>query len=274
MFDVRGPCLLSLNELRGMDKNLPAREAAFDFEPVHGRSDYQFPQLEMLRPDLEGIPEIRLPLGYGLRHFQPGDEQAWGEIMSEAFTPYWSAHRFRALFLPHFGFRPERVLFLCFRGLPVGSASAFQWPGVSRECGYIHMLGIKKDHCGQGLGYWLTVACLQRFKQEGFKNAMLQTEDYRIPAIKHYLMLGFGPVLVAEDQRTKWVSIISRVGGEELVRKTRVRELSVMSSVAFWWRTMLIVNYMSWLNLKSRICQVKEHESSRGEERSEERSGY
>lgn len=219
-------------------------------EEVHGRNDFQFPQLEMVRPDLLQLPEIQLPPGYSLRHYQPGDEEAWAGIMSEAFTPYWGVERFRRLLLPHFGFRPERVIFVCSDGKPIGAASAFRWPGVSRGRGYIHMVGVKKDHCGHGLGYWITVACLKRFKKEGLKSAMLQTEDYRIPAIKHYLELGFKPVLVNEDHREKWVGVLSQIGREELIEELGIAELPVRSKLAFWWRTTLVVNYMNWLNFK------------------------
>jgi ribosomal protein S18 acetylase RimI-like enzyme len=224
-------------------------------EEVHGRSDFQFPQLEMVRPDLEGLPEIEPPPGYSLRHYREGDAEAWGAIMSEAFTPYWNTERFRRSFFPHFGFRPERVIFVCFHERPVGSASAFQWPGIPRDRGYVHMVGVKREHCGRGLGYWLTLACLRRLTEEGFKSAMLQTEDYRIPAIKHYLRLGFRPALVLEAQREKWEGLLERLGGRALVEEEGIAGLPAMGRFAFWWRTTMVVNYMNWLNLKSEVLR-------------------
>jgi mycothiol synthase len=224
--------------------------AAGGREEVHGRGDVQIPQLELLRPNLEGLPEVRLPEDYTLRHYRPGDEEVWGEIMSEAFTPYWNAKRFRMLLLPHFGFGPERVLFVCREGRPIGSASAFQWPGIPRDRGYIHMVGVKKEHCGRRLGYWLTVACLEKFREQGFGAAMLQTEDFRIPAIKHYLRLGFRPVLVIPEQREKWTGLLKRIGGEDLVREMGIGDLPVMNGFYYQWRSMLLATYQRWLNLK------------------------
>ncbi len=223
------------------------------WEEVHGRSEYQFPQLELVRDDLEGLPKLCLPSGFELRDFRDGDEEAWGEIMTEAFSPYWSAVRFRRLMRPHFGFRPDRVIFLLRDGAPVGSASAFRWPGVERCRGYVHMLGIKKDHCGAGLGYWLAAACLQRFREQGFRSAMLQTEDFRLPAIKHYLRLGFRPRLVMEAQRQKWRDILLALGGEDLVNEMDIGRLEVMNRTAFWWRFFLIHNYMQWLNFTGEL---------------------
>jgi len=234
-----------------------ARKMEFDrfgkgqFEEVHGRNEIQFPQLELRRPHLNDIPEIRLPHGYSMRHYRQGDERAWGEIMTEAFNPYWDEHRFNILMKPHYGFRPERVIFVLCDGVPVGSASAFRWPGAGRGRGYIHMVGVKKEHCGAGLGYWLTAACISRFREEGLHSAMLQTEDFRIPAIKHYIRLGFKPFLVIEEHRAKWLHILERIGRPDLADKMDIRGMPVMGKARFWYRTMLVSNYMSWLNFKA-----------------------
>lgn len=242
-------------DLPGFDKKAPDLCAPpFSpswFEEVHGRADYQFPQLELVRPHLEDLPQLVLPPGYTLRHYRPGDEEHWGRIMTEAFIPFWDAERFRRFFLPHFGFRPERVIMVCREEEPVGSASAFQWPGLPRRQGFIHMVGVKREHCGKRLGYWLTVACLRQFKKEGFTSAMLQTEDFRLPAIKHYLRLGFRPVLVREDQREKWKQVLERLGPPENLLDLQLDSLPVMNRFAFWWRTVRIILYMRWLNLKA-----------------------
>ena len=244
-----------------MEKGIKAAELEFLEttwrEEVHGRGDIQFPQLEMVRADLEDLPELNLPAGYTLRAYQPGDEEVWGKLMTEAFTPLWNADRFRRFFIPHFGFKPERVIFICWEGEPIGSACAFQWPGIPRHQGYIHMVGVTRPHCGHRLGYWLATAGLHQFKQERFCSAMLQTEDFRIPAIKHYLRLGFRPELVQEDQREKWTRVLVRIGGEHLVEQMGIRDLAVMSRFNFWWRTTLLVKYMSWLNLKADMLGPK-----------------
>jgi mycothiol synthase len=224
-----------------------------DREKVHGRAEYEFPQLELVRPGLEDLPALTLPEGYTLRHYEPGDEAAWGAIMMRAFSAYWDGERFRRLFLPHFGFTPERVLFVCWNGSPVGSASAFAWPGLSARRGYIHMVGVLEEHCGHGLGYWLAVASLLRLREQGFSSAMLQTESFRLPAIKHYLRLGFAPALVAEDQRQAWMRVLGRIGREDLIESLDLQRIPVMSPWSFWWRTTLVTNYASWLNLKADV---------------------
>lgn len=219
-------------------------------ERVHGRAEFEIPQLELYRKDLEGLPEISLPEGYSLRHYQPGDEEFWGRIMSKAFSSFWTSARFKVYMKPHFGFQPERIIFLCYNHVPVGSASAYQWPGIPRDRGYIHMLGVLENHCGQGFGHALALACLHRFREEGFRDAMLQTESFRLPAIKHYLRLGFKPVLVTEEQRGTWEEVLVGIGKEELIEELNIGGLPVMNSFSYWWRSFLISNYMNWLGLR------------------------
>ena len=217
-------------------------------EIVHGREEIEFPQLELCRPHLDDLPAITLPPGYRLRTYRPGDEVAWGQIMSRAFSPYWNLQRFRTLIQPHFGFRPERVFFVCQDERPVGSACAFNWPGLEAAVGFIHMLAVLESHCGLGLGQALTLACLRRFREEGaFRSALLQTESFRLPAIKHYLRLGFQPVLVRDWQRERWRQVLRRLGLEDQIEKLGINTLPVMSDFTFYFRTTRLFAYLFWL---------------------------
>ena len=42
-------------------------------------------QLRMVRPNLENLPKLELPDGYGLRTYQQGDEVHWANIISDSF---------------------------------------------------------------------------------------------------------------------------------------------------------------------------------------------
>ncbi len=221
------------------------------FEPVHGRNEIEFPQLEMVRDHLEEIPAIDLPEGYSIRTFQEADEQAWAGIMTEAFNIYWNLERFRRLVRPHFAFRPERLFFLCNGGIPVGSAMAFQWPGISRRTGFIYMLAIKRAHCGKALGRSLTLACLHRFREEPiFQDAMLHTESFRLPAIKHYLRLGFKPRLIVEKHRETWKTILHRIEMPELIQEFGIENAPVLPSWHLGIRLARIASYSYWLSIR------------------------
>ena len=49
---------------------------------------------------------------------------------------------------------------------------------------------------GKNLGYSLSLAALNYFRKKGIKEVFLYTDDFRLPAIKTYLKLGFKPVIL------------------------------------------------------------------------------
>ena len=42
-------------------------------------------QLRMVRPNLEALPALELPAGYGMRTYRKGDEAHWARIISDSF---------------------------------------------------------------------------------------------------------------------------------------------------------------------------------------------
>lgn len=220
-------------------------------ETVHGRTEVELPQLEMVRDNLCGVPDINLPEGYAIRGFLKGDESAWAEIMTEAFNPCWNVNRFNMFIRPHYAFRPERLLFLCRDSEPIGSAMAFQWPGLSRHTGFIYMLAIRKAYCGKGMGKALTAACIRRFGEEGtFRQVALHTESFRLPAIKHYLDMGFKPRLLVERHRSDWRKVFFRLGRPDLVEKMGIEKAAVLPQWRLLVRTAMVMSYTYWLSIR------------------------
>ncbi|MCC7017859.1 MAG: GNAT family N-acetyltransferase, partial [Rhodospirillales bacterium] len=133
------------------------------------------------------LPALSLPEGYRLRGYRPGDAPAWELIIRETFA---TEPRFDPMMRRDPGFRPERVLFLFHGDEPAATASAYCRPQHGLGVGYLHMVGVRPRHNGKGLGYQISLACLLQMLHEGRRAALLQTDDYRIPAIKTYLKLG------------------------------------------------------------------------------------
>jgi mycothiol synthase len=52
----------------------------------------------------------------------------------------------------------------------------------------------------------------QRFFQAGYRRIYLKTEDFRLPALKTYLRLGYEPLLYAPDMPERWRAICNRLG--------------------------------------------------------------
>ena len=169
-------------------------------------------QLRMVRPNLEDLPELELPAGYGMRTYREGDEVHWARIISDSFggrerTTQDAEYEItnRDVFIPN-GF-----YFATHRGVPVGTACAWRQSVDEKDVGYVHMVGVVAEHTGHKLGKWVSLAVLSYFRDNGFKCSMLDTDDFRIRAIKTYLNLGFIPVYVEEGQPERWSDIFEKL---------------------------------------------------------------
>ncbi len=77
-----------------------------------------------------------------------------------------------------------------------------------KKHGLIHMVGTKPEFRGLGLGNLMCDVALWVLKKEGMKTASLKTDDWRIPAIKTYLKIGFVPDVESEaDYKERWDKI-------------------------------------------------------------------
>lgn len=60
------------------------------------------------------------------------------------------------------------------------------------------------DHRGKRLGYSVCAAVMQHLAKHGFRTFQLSTDDFRVPAIKTYLNLGWQPWLYEPDMEERW----------------------------------------------------------------------
>ncbi len=73
--------------------------------------------------------------------------------------------------------------------------------------GYVHMVACREDARGKGFGTILNRIAERTLKEEGMETAYLTTDDWRIPAIKSYLRIGFYPDLSTQDFKERWERI-------------------------------------------------------------------
>lgn len=172
------------------------------------------PQLCMKRLNLDDLPEIELPGGYTIRSSREGDGQHWARIVREAFADdSYDESRFDRDMKAHAAYRPERIFFVCASdGLPCATASAYRQESFGRDAGYLHYVGVCPAHTGKRLGTAVSLAALNKFRSEGLQSAVLETDDFRLPAIKTYLNLGFSPLIVHENQPERWNAVFAKLG--------------------------------------------------------------
>ena len=147
----------------------------------------KLPQLIMYA-DLANLPELNLPQDISIRSYKEGEESLWLNIIDTAFE---SSYNFDEYMKKDSAYKPERILFACIDGKPVATASAWYVERYGEDTGYLHMVGALPEYKGRKLGYLISLAAMIKMKQDGFKRVVLQTDDFRLPAIKIYLDLGF-----------------------------------------------------------------------------------
>lgn len=158
---------------------------------------------------IEENEEIKLPEGYTIRTFREGedkaDEHAWDHIIGVTFqNPECT---FEKLMRPDPAYRPDRIWFVCCDDEPVATAAGWFQEKYGEEYGYLHMVGALPEHAGKGLGIAVTKAAMYSMKKEGRSFALLSTDDFRLPAIKSYLRLGWEPKIVDDNQYDRWKKV-------------------------------------------------------------------
>ena len=169
-------------------------------------------QLRMVRPNLDNLPKLELPAGYGLRIYQEGDEGHWANIISDSFGGRErTAQDTRNEITERDVFVPAGLYFVTYQDTPVGTACAWRQSVDETDVGYVHMVGVLGEHTGYKLGKWVSLAVLYYFRDHGFSCSILDTDDFRIPAIKTYLNLKFVPVYVDDTQPERWEEIFKKL---------------------------------------------------------------
>ncbi|MDQ4100031.1 MAG: GNAT family N-acetyltransferase [Chloroflexota bacterium] len=132
-------------------------------------------------------------------------------VLAAAFASEWTVQRVREELTQ----APDvlAVYVATWRHQPVATASSRWLPHLYPGSGYVHWVGTHPDHERRGLGLALMSRLLQDFRERDYRDAVLETDDFRLPAIKTYLRCGFLPVydVSGEDHRNRWAAIFPRI---------------------------------------------------------------
>lgn len=165
-------------------------------------------QLFMRRPNLDGLPDIPLPSGYTLREYQQSGLESLAALMRTAFEDAkWTPDKVR-----HDLIEDETVVktfVVEYHGQVVATASARLLPEAHPGSGYVHWVAAHPEHAGMKLGSVVTVATLQEFARLGCTDAVLETDDHRLAAIKTYQNLGFVPENRHATHPERWAQIVA-----------------------------------------------------------------
>ena len=152
------------------------------------------------------LPAVTAP--FVLREATINDMPALAEALQDAFGQSWTSERVEQALLG--AADVVRTWLVTWDADVVGTASERlheQYGGV----GYVHWVGVRTSARGHHLGLTLTQACLVGFSQRDLHEAVLETDDFRVSAIRTYLRAGFIPNYRTTVEQVAWSQVFQQL---------------------------------------------------------------
>lgn len=164
-------------------------------------------QLFMTHPGpLAAVVAVSLPEGASLRAATTADGPAIAAVLAESFEEDWDVQRVAAEF---FDAADVPVTWVVEDGQGIiGAASERIMPDTYPDAGYIHYVGVLDRARGKRVGAALTAQCVHGFAERGLSTTVLETDDFRIPAVITYLRLGFIPTYRSDAEQGAWSALL------------------------------------------------------------------
>ncbi|WP_395146492.1 GNAT family N-acetyltransferase [Armatimonas sp.] len=165
--------------------------------------------LRMRRAQLTDLPSLNLPEGFVLRSITAAELTELACLLSAAFPELiWTPKKTHDALFADLTVKETLVLIEEATGVFAATASARlqseRFPGA----GYLHWVGAHQSFRGKGLGRLITLAALHKFREMGCTSAVLETQDFRVPALHTYLRLGFEPEHYDDTHTPRWEAIV------------------------------------------------------------------
>ena len=175
----------------------------------------ELPSLRMGFRRFADLAPPRLPAGYGLRTYRPGDEEAWLAILVTGEFGTWDRPRLDRMLAGERAPLPrDGIFFATHDDAPVGTACVFFHPSPSGDVAEVGWVAVRPEHRGHHLAREICRAALAFSRDQGHDYAYLKTEDFRLAALKTYLSLGFEPELTHPSHAERWTGLQQFVGME------------------------------------------------------------
>jgi len=161
-------------------------------------------QLKMYKDD--GIrADETLPAGYSFAVHAPEYAEQWIGIMNGSIGDGWTVEKFHQSMLALPGLCPEGIFYVIDdKNAAVATASGVLNNAGITGTGQLHMVAVGVSHRGLRLGAPISAKAVNYLYDRGMDRIMLTTDDFRLPAIKIYLNLGFIPVLYDDTMPGRW----------------------------------------------------------------------
>lgn len=155
------------------------------------------------------MPEI--PEGFILRTFRDGDEENYIQLMRNAGFTYWDhalCERIKQNSLPDGIFFLEEKISGTLAAAAMANRSQ---EATADQVGELGWVGVDPVFRGKHLAATVCKAVQARFRREGYKKAFLRTDDFRLPAVKTYISLGWLPVINDPEMEKRWDRVCKKL---------------------------------------------------------------
>jgi len=178
---------------------------------LYNRASTGDPQLVMwytrsIAPVTEALPE-----GYQLRCYREGDQQSWMDLFNaNEQLGRWDAARVEGeLGGPLIG---DGQFFVVNGEDIVACAGVHDRLRNQEPCWEIGWIAVHPQHAGRKLGYIVTAAAVAKVIEREKRPIYLLTDDFRLPALKTYLKLGFKPDMGHASYAPRWQRVFAELG--------------------------------------------------------------
>lgn len=167
------------------------------------------PQLRMTYPRFLRPAVGDLPAAYQLRAFESGDEQGWMELLNaNGELGEWNLERIAGVL----GGGLKKQFFVASGRQLAACAGVHDAVLDGVEYWELGWVASHPAHRGRGLGGQVSAAAVGYALTLPARPIVLRTDDFRLPAIKVYLQLGFAPLFDHSSYPERWRLIASRLG--------------------------------------------------------------
>ncbi len=170
-------------------------------------------QLKMYWINDKKVDLLPLPEGYSFSKYTcEADKMAWVECCRNGLVSDEATEaQFDDSILGIEACDPyDDVFFLDYNGEHIGTITAINHTDLNM--GNMHMVGMKTEFRGKGLGKYLNNRCIHKLSEEGVKFIRLTTDEWRKGAVKSYLTSGFLPVQYEMGMEERWQKVLEEYG--------------------------------------------------------------
>jgi len=163
-------------------------------------------QLQMLWPEsrLSSPPDVKIPSGYELRTLRDGEEDAYVALLHGAGFMNWTRTmlaEWQQRVLPGGLFVIEHTPSHRLVATAMATRNPTEQHPHGGELGWV---AADPAHSGNRLGEAVSAAVVAHYLRMGYRRIYLKTDDFRLPAIRIYLRLGFEPLEDDESMPGRW----------------------------------------------------------------------